>query len=39
MIGASEAETIWTDFLRKLTLHGPLGVKLVDPGRERRLDV
>jgi hypothetical protein len=31
-IGASEAETIWTDFLRKLPRHGPPGVKPVDFG-------
>jgi transposase-like protein len=28
-IGASEAETFWVDFLRKLALHGLCGVKLV----------
>ena len=28
-VGASEAETFWTDFLRKLTLRGLRGVKLV----------
>jgi transposase-like protein len=28
-IGASEAEVIWTEFLRKLTRRGLRGVKLV----------
>jgi len=28
-IGASEAETFWTDFLRKLARRGLRGVKLV----------
>ena len=28
-IGASEAETFWTEFLRKLTRRGLRGVKLV----------
>ena len=28
-IGTSEAEAIWTDFLRKLTRRGLRGVKLV----------
>jgi transposase-like protein len=28
-IGTSEAEAIWTEFLRKLTRRGLLGVKLV----------
>ncbi len=34
-IGSSEAETFWTDFLRKLRRRGLRGVKLVDLRRPR----
>lgn len=30
-VGTSEAEPIWTEFLRKLTRRGLRGVKLVTP--------
>jgi len=34
-IGPSEAETFWTEFLRKLARRGLRGVKLVDLGCHR----